>query len=1270
MGKLVRLEVKDFKSYRGHHVLLFGDSYFTSIIGPNGSGKSNSMDAISFVLGIKSSHLRSAHLRELIYRPHVLGASKINADGTATEATNGDGGEAGSQTTSQRNTPQSAWVMAVYEDEAGDEQKWKRTITAAGQSEYRINNRIVTAKEYNQALEEEAILIKARNFLVFQGDVEAVASQSPKDLTLLIEQISGSLEYKNEYEKLKREAAEALETQNDKLGQRRQVNADIRHLRQAKEAAEEYERKAAERDQAVIDHYLWRLFHHERIIRESGEDIQKHQDELKEHRRGVEKYHQKVEEAKREQAQATREASKTERAIRGKEQEIETAQRDIYPINWKIENTSKKVQDTQTQVSKIKADRDKQAGTIEHYKKEIGKVKKAQEKWEADWKQQNQREGREPTEADRQEYNRLKSEVTKRTSADKAQVNDLTRRLNTTEDTVKNLKSKLEGPQSQATKLEEDIAELVDRQAAIKAEMKQIQAEMKEQKIASNKLETSITQINNRSAHHRDLLRLAMDEYGRVDHSRRESQKEKNLREMVAKLKQMHSGDVHGRIQELCKPKQTKYQRAIGVVFGKHVDAIVVKNVSIANDCINYVRDQQHPAITFIPLDTVQVSSANTNLKGKYKGVRLAIDTIDYDTRFDRAMQWACGNSIICDTRDIAKDMQYVHKVGGKAVDLEGTVFRSETLEGGQVDDKNASKKWGEDDNSVANIQAKIKKLDETLKQLSSQLDQEMAQQLKARNESAQLLNHFRELEDESKALDRNIQDKKKALKFFTNQLNENQPKYDQENRALEELRSNLKTFQDAIAEVEDELFGPWCQRLGYDNIRDYEARQGSLNRQADQERLRYRTQLQTLENYLSADTLKLGSYNYRINTQEARIKKEQDEIARSEVEKESIQEKLDEAKAELELLQESLDTQKQKSAEKAEVVEEQRKQLRKRNKAVEGIMKEVKELEGVVKTESRAVHGLLRECRIKEIDLPLEEGSKDLNSLPLDDHIQEDDPDAMDVDDEDQDPDATMQVAEVPDYGIELDYSELDEKLQENESPECGEELKEKIETMTSQLEKMNVDMKAAERLEASTSTGKTAEKDYEAAKSAAIRAKTRFEEVQEHRLELFNKALTHIQEQIKITYKELTTDHLAPDGGRANIDMADSDEPYLAGLTYNAMPPLKRYREMNELSGGEKTIAALALLFAIHSFQPSPFFVLDEIDAALDNVNIARVARYVQKHAGPGMQFIVISLKAALFQESEGLVGVMRDQSKMTSRVVSLDLRKYLPNDVAIRG
>jgi structural maintenance of chromosome 1 len=79
--------------------------------------------------------------------------------------------------------------------------------------------------------------------------------------------------------------------------------------------------------------------------------------------------------------------------------------------------------------------------------------------------------------------------------------------------------------------------------------------------------------------------------------------------------------------------------------------------------------------------------------------------------------------------------------------------------------------------------------------------------------------------------------------------------------------------------------------------------------------------------------------------------------------------------------------------------------------------------------------------------------------------------------------------------------------------------------------------------------------------------------------------------------------------------------------------MPPMKRFRDMDQLSGGEKTMAALALLFAIHSYQPSPFFVLDEVDAALDNTNVGRIANYIRQHSSATFQFIVISLKASLW-------------------------------------
>jgi len=102
-----------------------------------------------------------------------------------------------------------------------------------------------------------------------------------------------------------------------------------------------------------------------------------------------------------------------------------------------------------------------------------------------------------------------------------------------------------------------------------------------------------------------------------------------------------------------------------------------------------------------------------------------------------------------------------------------------------------------------------------------------------------------------------------------------------------------------------------------------------------------------------------------------------------------------------------------------------------------------------------------------------------------------------------------------------------------------------------------------------------------------------------------------------------------------------------------------------MEQLSGGEKTVAALALLFAVHSFKPSPFFVLDEVDAALDAANVARVAAYVRRATRPGapgaFQGIVISLKDTFYERADALVGVCRDPASGCSATLTLDLNRF---------
>jgi len=91
--------------------------------------------------------------------------------------------------------------------------------------------------------------------------------------------------------------------------------------------------------------------------------------------------------------------------------------------------------------------------------------------------------------------------------------------------------------------------------------------------------------------------------------------------------------------------------------------------------------------------------------------------------------------------------------------------------------------------------------------------------------------------------------------------------------------------------------------------------------------------------------------------------------------------------------------------------------------------------------------------------------------------------------------------------------------------------------------------------------------------------------------RYEKFMDAFNHISVNINAIYKQLTQSTTHPLGGTAYLSLESEDEPYLHGIKYTAMPPTKRFRDMEQLSGGEKTVAALALLFAIHRYFQTRF-------------------------------------------------------------------------------
>ena len=125
---------------------------------------------------------------------------------------------------------------------------------------------------------------------------------------------------------------------------------------------------------------------------------------------------------------------------------------------------------------------------------------------------------------------------------------------------------------------------------------------------------------------------------------------------------------------------------------------------------------------------------------------------------------------------------------------------------------------------------------------------------------------------------------------------------------------------------------------------------------------------------------------------------------------------------------------------------------------------------------------------------------------------------------------------------------------------------------------------------------------------------------------------------------------------GGRGTIELVEGEDILLAGINIIAQPPGKKLQNMMQLSGGEKALSAIALLFAIQSLKPSPFCLLDEIEAALDDSNVGRYAQYLHKLT-KDTQFIVITHRRGTMDAADILYGITM-QEKGVSTLVSVNL------------
>jgi len=144
-------------------------------------------------------------------------------------------------------------------------------------------------------------------------------------------------------------------------------------------------------------------------------------------------------------------------------------------------------------------------------------------------------------------------------------------------------------------------------------------------------------------------------------------------------------------------------------------------------------------------------------------------------------------------------------------------------------------------------------------------------------------------------------------------------------------------------------------------------------------------------------------------------------------------------------------------------------------------------------------------------------------------------------------------------------------------------------------------------------------------------------FEELRKQRLAEFMAGFKTIGLRLKEMYQMITL------GGDAELELVDSLDPFSEGIVFSVRPPKKSWKNIANLSGGEKTLSSLALVFALHHYKPTPLYVMDEIDAALDFRNVSIVGNYIKERTR-NAQFVIISLRNNMFELADRLVGIYK--------------------------
>ena len=1258
MGRLLRIEVENFKSYAGKVTVGPFPPGFSAVIGPNGGGKSNLMDAISFVLGLPCRQLRGGRLGDLVYRGNLAAGE---ADTFLAEEP----------------APQSAVVRLVYEHEPDRETVFSRTVTVAGVSTYRVDSRAVSLETYLTRLQTVHLSAGPQSFLVFQNQVEEIANRSPQQLAALFEETSNSVELRDEYERLRQRVEAAQQEAAFCLQKKRGMLAERKQYREQQDEVERYQALEQRLAQTRTERMLFRLFHVERDLNERHTESGALADEVTRLQQEHASIGDAVEQHKKELARCRKAHAALEKQITQLRSAQEQTAAAVAGTQAQVQQLTKRTAADRQRLTEAEHSARQARSELQLLQTAMRDVEEAMRTLERE--EQRRRQSESGARLDTARLAALQETAARRTASLREELAAAERTalvasqaLHAAERTMRNVvqqaaetEREWEQQRHRHQTLEDRAREEERTAQRLTAENESNQRRAAERAAQRRELEHIVEQCS-------EALRAAKAE-------RVESAREQRLSEAVTTMRRLFPG-VRGRIADLCRPVQRKYHEAVAVALGKSMGAIVVDNEDTASECIAYLKEQRAGTATFIPLREIRAPTVQAALRSLGGTARLLIDVLQFDRSIAAAVQYVAGNTVVCDTLDEARRIAYAAGSAADAGDarkvctVDGTlIHRSGFITGGADDSASGggASRWDEAETEALR-KRRQQALDKLAELAAGSALHERAREQELQERAAAAVKRASVLREEAQRL----RDKIRRLEASRQAAQTSQQRAAAE---VEAARAQSAQAAEAVAAVRGRIEAVEAEVYGdvprTDIHRAEQHREQRLELESQRARLQARIEYEQSRDH-DAPLAQLRD----------KLQRDEEALAAAQQQHRLLGEEAAQRAQQLAELGEQLAAEARRIADVEGVLAQalQRERLladeladkRKAQSACTGFVDELRA--------RRAA--LLTECRVEDISVPLVDGGDwtevgDSNRHGDERRSRRRPPQspvarrsrraaaAEDVDDDDRDAAAMSIDAVAADAdALTIDYARLSETQRAAhtamEQSAHEQAFMERERSVLAEMERLSPNLKAGERMGELQRRFDALTAEHERARRALTEVTQAWERVRTERTRRFLECFRIVSAAIDDIYKQLTRAPTAPLGGIAQLQLESEREPYRYGVKYYAMPPGKRYRDMEQLSGGERSVAALALLFALQAARRSPFLVMDEIDAALDPLNVQRVSRYLRERAAdePPAQSVVISLKDAFYENANALVGIYRDPSAgHASRVLTLDLDAF---------